>query len=58
MRPLIVIRHIPNIDFMGWRKFGFAFSLVLTMGSILLFGVRGLNFGIDFAGGTQINVQT
>jgi preprotein translocase subunit SecF len=58
MRPLIVIRHIPNIDFMGFRKLGFAFSALLTIGSIVLFLTQGLNFGIDFAGGTLIEVQT
>jgi preprotein translocase subunit SecF len=57
-RPLIVIRHIPNIDFMGWHKLGFALSAVLTIGSIVLFLVQGLNFGIDFAGGTLIEART
>ncbi len=58
MRPLIVIRHIPNINFMGWHKIGFAVSLVMTVGSIVLFLVQGLNFGIDFAGGTLIEVRS
>ncbi|HEX4113302.1 MAG TPA: protein translocase subunit SecF [Stellaceae bacterium] len=57
-RPLIVIRHIPNIDFMGWHKVGFALSLILTLGSIVLFLVQGLNYGIDFAGGTLIEART
>ena len=25
MRPLIVIRRVPKIDFMRWHRFGFAF---------------------------------
>ena len=58
MRPLIVIRHIPNIDFMSWRKVGFALSLTMTVASIVLFGVRGLNYGIDFSGGTIIEART
>lgn len=58
MRPLIVIRRIPNIDFMGLHKLGFAFSALLTIGSIVLFLTQGLNFGIDFDGGTLIEVQT
>jgi len=57
-RPLIIIRHIPNIDFMGWHKAGFALSLLLTIGSIVLFLVQGLNYGIDFSGGTLIEVRT
>jgi preprotein translocase subunit SecF len=57
-RPLIVIRRIPNIDFMGWHKLGFAFSALLTIGSIVLFLVQGLNYGIDFAGGTLIEARS
>ena len=58
MRPLIVIRRIPNIDFMGWHKVGFALSAVLTIGSIVLFLTQGLNYGIDFSGGTLIEART
>jgi preprotein translocase SecF subunit len=58
MRPLINIRHIPDIDFMGMHKLGFALSLVLTLGSIVLFLVQGLNYGIDFSGGTLIEART
>jgi preprotein translocase subunit SecF len=58
LRPLIVIRRIPNINFMGLHKLGFAFSALLTIGSIVLFLVQGLNFGIDFSGGTLIEVRT
>jgi preprotein translocase subunit SecF len=58
LRPLIVIRHIPNLNFMGWHRIGFALSLVMTVGSIILFLVQGLNYGIDFAGGTLIEART
>ncbi|HZB93827.1 MAG TPA: protein translocase subunit SecF [Stellaceae bacterium] len=58
LRPLIVIRRIPNIDFMGMHKLGFALSAVLTIGSIVLFLVQGLNYGIDFVGGTLIEART
>ena len=58
MRPLIVIRHVPKIDFMRWRLYGFAFSLALTALTIGLFFSVGLNYGIDFVGGTQIEAQT
>ncbi|MGO8915350.1 MAG: protein translocase subunit SecF [Stellaceae bacterium] len=57
-RPLIIIRHIPNIDFMGLHKLGFAFSALMTLGSIVLFLVQGLNYGIDFSGGTLIEART
>src|SRR5579863_3323926 len=58
MRPLIIIRHIPNINFMGLHKLGFALSLMMTLGSIGLFLVQGLNYGIDFSGGTIIEART
>ena len=58
MRPLIVIRRVPKIDFMRWRFFGFAFSLTLTAVTIGLFSTVGLNYGIDFVGGTMIEAKT
>src|SRR5215469_14119850 len=58
MRPLIVIRRTPKIDFMAWHKVGFAFSLLLTLSSIVLFLTVGLNYGIDFVGGTLIEVRS
>ena len=57
LRPLIVIRRTPKIDFMKWHKLGFAFSAVLTLSSIVLFLTVGLNYGIDFVGGTQMEVR-
>lgn len=58
MRPLIIIRRIPNIDFMGLHKIGFGLSLLLAVLSIGLFFVEGLNYGIDFSGGVLIEART
>jgi len=41
------------IDFMGQRKKAFIFSGILTVGSLLLLLVKGLNLGIEFAGGSS-----
>ena len=57
MKPLIVIRHTPKIDFMRWHMLGFAFSGLLTVLSVVLFLTVGLNYGIDFVGGTLIEVR-
>src|SRR5712671_7599994 len=57
MRPLIVIRRTPKIAFMAWHRIGFALSLLLTVSSISLFLTVGLNYGIDFVGGTLVEVR-
>jgi preprotein translocase subunit SecF len=57
MKPLIVIRHVPKIDFMRWHRVGFAFSGLLTVLTIVLYLTVGLNYGIDFLGGTLIEAR-
>lgn len=46
-----------NIDFMGRRRWAIAFSATLVVLSLLLIIFRGLNWGLDFTGGTQIEVS-
>jgi preprotein translocase subunit SecF len=45
------------IDFMGKRNFALIFSVVLILASITSLATRGLNFGIDFTGGTLVEVS-
>jgi preprotein translocase subunit SecF len=45
-----------NIDFMGKRKIAFVFSLILMIASIATLSTMKLNFGLDFTGGTLIEV--
>lgn len=47
-----------KIDFFGHRFYAFLASLVIIGGSILCMSVKGLNFGIDFTGGTVMEIQT
>ena len=56
-RGLHLIPHDTRIDFMRYHKVTFAISLILIMGSILLIAFKGLNFGVDFAGGIRMEVE-
>ncbi len=44
----------PQIDFMGMRKYAMIFSLTLVTLSLISLFTRGLNFGLDFTGGTVV----
>src|SRR3990167_5999963 len=46
-----------NIDFMAQRKWAALFSIVLFLLSIGSLAVKGLNWGLDFTGGIQIQLS-
>ena len=48
--------NIPVIDFVGKRKYAMLFSAILLIVSITSIGFQGLKFGIDFTGGTLIEL--
>ena len=52
-----IFKSVPQFDFYGKRKFFFILSVFLVTGSILSIVFKGFNFGIDFTGGTIIQVQ-
>src|SRR5438094_5901739 len=43
---------------MRWHLLGFVFSAILSIVTIVVFLTVGLNYGIDFTGGTLIEVRT
>jgi preprotein translocase SecF subunit len=58
LRFLQFVPHDTKIDFFGHRFYAFIASVVIIGGSILCMSLKGLNFGIDFTGGTLVEVQT
>ena len=48
---------MPKFDIAGHRKIWFLISLLLIIPGIVCIGVRGFNFGIDFTGGTIMDLR-
>ena len=49
-------KKIPQIDFMGLQKWTAIFSITIFVASIVSLCVYGLNLGLDFTGGVQIEL--
>jgi preprotein translocase subunit SecF len=58
VRLLRIVPDDTKFDFMRFRRISFPISAMLSIAAILLYFLHGLNFGIDFVGGTLIEVQT
>jgi SecD/SecF fusion protein len=56
-----MIRFIPDdtkLPFMSWRRYAFTLSAALSLAAVVLFFSIEMNYGIDFRGGTSIEVQS
>lgn len=51
-----IVPDNPSFDIIKKRKIAAVFSTLLVIASIGLFFTKGLNYGIDFAGGSEIEI--
>jgi len=58
LRLLRIVPDDTKFDFMRFRRISFPLSALMSILAITLYFTHGLNFGIDFKGGTLIEVQT
>lgn len=48
--------ELKTINFMGIRKYTSGFSIILTIIAVFSIGFHGFNLGLDFTGGTQLEL--
>ncbi len=57
-RGLRLVPDVTRIPFMKGRNVGLIVSVIISAASVGLFFKPGLNYGVDFAGGTVVEIRT
>jgi preprotein translocase subunit SecF len=47
-----------NYDFLGQRRWAYGLSIAFTLLGIIVLLIRGVNYSVEFTGGTLVQVQT
>lgn len=61
MKDISLVRFLPKnptVPFINLRTFAALLSTLAMIASVYLFATKGLNYGIDFTGGTVIEIDT
>ena len=54
MKLLKLVPDNTNLDFMRWRNMALTMSILITIASLTLVAIKGLNLGVDFVGGQVV----
>jgi len=52
-----LFHNVPHIHFMDMRKWTGSLSIIIVLLSLFFLVTKGLNFGLDFTGGTQLELR-